>query len=409
MKQRAQFKLTGIAGIAGKRYEAEKNRRQLLRGMGVKLAVTPTPAQPSNKLENPYLLKDFKGLFLGRECRVQIRNWGVQAAAVDNLRMDLERPAKVDPAAQYDSFRGQWRVCNESGLALMVWDRYGHEMYPHAYHCWESTPWVSDWKPRCRAARDLHYNRLAGDARKARTAITKSRAVSVGEGFARVIQQFGYARAELYNTHEDYREIYGSSKLDDRQLETWTSTRATRGTDPMFLTAEDAYDRELKRHPYYLGHAFTEATGWYLLGSGAYSYAFANDAYPGIVVKLGKSRDDACFKYLAWSQRNQNLHGVPSVYFLRDYQMDYRGHGFYVAVMDFLESDTSKARDLGLPTSGDEREWENGINTKHSAERQAVHETLQLIWETIKGSPDLHAGNILFTKEGFPVITDPCC
>jgi hypothetical protein len=409
MKQRAQFKLTGIAGIAGKRYEAQKNRRQLLRGMGVNLAVTPTPEQQSNKPFAAYRFKDFAGLFLGKECRVQIGNWGEQAAHADNLRMDLERPAGVDPAAQYDSLRAQWRLYDVYGVRLMVWDRYGCEMYPQAYGDWGQDPWVSEWKPSCRPARNLHYNTLAGDARKYRTTIERSRAVRVGESFARVIQQFGYARAELYNTHMDYKELHGKSEWNTRMVEHWSSTDKTRGTDPMFVTAEDAYDRELKKHPYYLGHAFTEATGWYLLGSGAYSYAFANDNFPGIVVKLGKNRADACFKYLAWSQRNQHLHGVPSVYFLRDYQMDYMGGGFFVAVLDALTEDRSAARALDLPQCSEAREWEHRIEERWTPERKALYETVELVWQSTEGNPDLHAGNILFTKEGFPVITDPCC
>jgi hypothetical protein len=422
MKQRAQFKLTGIAGIAGKRYEAEKNRRQLLRGMGVKLAVTPTPEQRSNKLGGFDFAALEKRVFagfqnlpkleIGRSFKLfanELRIDGARVGRVDNLRMDLERPAKVDPAAEYDSYRAQWRLHNPSGVPLMVWDRYGCEMYPHACHIWESQPWVSEWKPSCRAARGLHYNRLAGDARVHRNAIARSRAVRVGEGFARVIQQFGYARAELYNAHQDHKEIFGKSDVDDRLFETWRCTTSSRGTDPMFLTAEDAYDKELAAHPYYLGHAFTEATGWYLLGAGAYSYAFANDNYPGIVVKLGKSRTDACFKYLAWSQRNQHLHGVPSVYFLSDYQMDYTGSGFYVAVLDALTENTGKARRLDLPQRSRPREWEQSIPDDATAEMKALYETLELVWQSTDGHPDLHAGNILFTKEGFPVIADPCC
>lgn len=422
MKQRAQFKLTGIAGIAGKRYEAEKNRRQLLRGMGVNLAVTPTPAQPSNKVLGRPIWDLEKNIFAGfqnlprldagRTLKLfanEFRIDGALVGRVDNLRMDFERPRNLPEDAQYDSFRGQWRVCDCYGRSVMAWDRYGRELYPQDFDGWGTDPWYSEWKPKCRDARELHYNRKAGDARRFRNAIERSRAAVIGDSFARVIQQFGYARAELYNTHRDCKEVYGKSDFDTRQIETWQSTSKTRGTDPMFLNAEDVYDRELKKHPYYLGHAFTEATGWYLLGSGAYSYAFANDNYPGIVVKLGKSRTDACYKYLGWAQRNQNLHGVPSVYYLRDYQMDYAGGGFYVAVLDMLTENTFTARGLDLAKTSDERGWEHSIDRTHSAERQAIHETLELIWQTVEGNPDLHAGNILFTKEGFPVITDPCC
>jgi hypothetical protein len=469
MKQQAQFKLTGIAGIAGKHLEVQKNRRRLLRGMGVNLAATPTPEQPSSspvphgvlyqdmgKLEKLFAygagipriaeggIKAGRRLFIGdralRFPTMHPEKKGPQEFRVDGrLYIDgvrwpkfpgddvpgrlvrgphageyRERPVGVPQEATFNAAHYRWELIEDVRIdrkkkIVGAWAANGDELYPHDDYSWKSVARFSEWVPPCRKARELHYNRMAGDARGARNAVDRTQATRIAENFARVISQFGYARAELYNSDKDFREHYGESAPHRRAYENWRSTTPSKGTDPMFLTAQDACDRELAQHPYYLGHAFTEATGWYLIGSGAYSYAFANDMYPDIVVKLGKNRDDACFSYLNWASRNQHLHGVPSVYFLRDYQMDYKGGGFYVAVMDKLVHDGYKASDLAMPTYSDPRKWEQKIPASASSSLKAVYETLQLIWETCEGSPDLHSGNILFTKDGHPVITDPYC
>lgn len=425
MKQRAQFKLTGIAGIAGKRYEAQKNRRQLLRGMGVNLAVTPTPDQQPTKKAAADLYDKFAREWGAaprirkdalKDLRFYAMYGGNAALRWDGARLRVvaethrERPNGVPEAAVWKDGRMRWVLYGGMSNTDVVdaWDAVGNALYPHRYYDWGTKPDYSEWKPDCRKASDMHYNALAGDARKNRNTIEPERVARMAENFARVIETFANARAELLHTHAETLPA-GVDTTRSRYYENWTGTDKRRGTDPMLINAEDADDQSLKAHPYYLGHVFTDATGWYLLGSGAYSYAFANDAYPGLVIKLGKKYDDACFNYLEWAQGNQNLHGVPSVYFLKRYAMDASNAGFYVAVMDYLEYNPNATYKLGLLSWSDKREWEYSIPKDASPIRAAVHETLQLIWETEQGSPDLHGGNILFDKNGDPVISDPFC
>lgn len=148
--------------------------------------------------------------------------------------------------------------------------------------------------------------------------------------------------------------------------------------------------------------------GFSLLGNGHFSAAFKHELLPGRVIKVGFKKEDSGAAYVAFCRMNQGRVGIPNVYHVA------RHAGCYTVVLDELEP--CKGRDnethehyadlanYFVENSGAE------LGDVDGAEKELPFvETCQMIHKFFYGiaSFDMHSGNIMFTKDGKPVITDP--
>ncbi len=148
--------------------------------------------------------------------------------------------------------------------------------------------------------------------------------------------------------------------------------------------------------------------GFNLLGNGHFSAAFKHELLPGRVIKVGFKKEDSGAAYVAFCRMHQGRVGIPNVYHVA------RHAGCYTVVLDELEpcqrfdNETHEHyADLAnyfVENSGAE------LGDVDGAEKE-LHfvETCQMINKFFHGiaSFDMHSGNIMFTKDGKPVITDP--
>lgn len=145
--------------------------------------------------------------------------------------------------------------------------------------------------------------------------------------------------------------------------------------------------------------------GFNLLGDGHFSAAFKHDLLPGRVIKVGFKKEDSGAAYVAFCRMHQGRVGIPNVYHVA------RHAGCYTVVLDELEPCQRRENDEhehyadlayyfveGEPDPADYSEGD-----------QPFIETCQMIRKFFYGiaSFDMHSGNIMFTKDGKPVITDP--
>lgn len=145
--------------------------------------------------------------------------------------------------------------------------------------------------------------------------------------------------------------------------------------------------------------------GFNLLGNGHFSAAFKHELLPGKVIKVGFKKEDSGAAYVAFCRMHQGRVGIPNVYHVA------RHAGCYTVVLDELEPCKRHANethehyaDLAnyFVETGEEPE-------EHHEKDLAFIETCQMIHKFFHGiaSFDMHSGNIMFTKDGKPVITDP--
>lgn len=145
--------------------------------------------------------------------------------------------------------------------------------------------------------------------------------------------------------------------------------------------------------------------GFNLLGNGHFSAAFKHELLPGKVIKVGFKKEDSGAAYVAFCRMHQGRVGIPNVYHVA------RHAGCYTVVLDELEPCNRRGNHLhdryadlayyfveGEPDPEDYAEGD-----------QPFIETCQMIRKFFYGiaSFDMHSGNIMFTKDGKPVITDP--
>lgn len=148
--------------------------------------------------------------------------------------------------------------------------------------------------------------------------------------------------------------------------------------------------------------------GFNLLGNGHFSAAFKHELLPGRVIKVGFKKEDSGAAYVAFCRMHQGRAGIPNVYHVA------RHAGCYTVVLDELvpcrgwENETHEHyADLAryfVENSGAE------LGDKGGAEKELPFvETCQMINKFFHGIAtfDMHSGNIMFTKDGKPVITDP--
>lgn len=144
--------------------------------------------------------------------------------------------------------------------------------------------------------------------------------------------------------------------------------------------------------------------GFNLLGNGHFSAAFKHEMLPGRVIKVGFKKEDSGAAYVAFCRMHQGRVGIPNVYHVA------RHAGCYTVVLDELEPCQRR--------ENDEHDYyadlayyvvEGDCDPEHHANDLAFIETCQMIRKFFYGiaSFDMHSGNIMFTKDGKPVITDP--
>lgn len=145
--------------------------------------------------------------------------------------------------------------------------------------------------------------------------------------------------------------------------------------------------------------------GFNLLGNGHFSAAFKHELLPGRVIKVGFKKEDSGAAYVAFCRMHQGRVGIPNVYHVE------RHAGCYTVVLDELEPCQRRGNDehdhyadLAFYFVEGEPEPE-----EHHEKDLAFIETCQMIRKFFYGiaSFDMHSGNIMFTKDGKPVITDP--
>ncbi len=145
--------------------------------------------------------------------------------------------------------------------------------------------------------------------------------------------------------------------------------------------------------------------GFNLLGNGHFSAAFKHELLPGRVIKVGFKKEDSGAAYVAFCRMHQGRVGIPNVYHVA------RHAGCYTVVLDELEPCNRSGNhlhdhyaDLAFYLVECDSEPEGDY------EKDLVFiETCKMIRKFFQGiaSFDMHSGNIMFTKDGKPVITDP--
>lgn len=145
--------------------------------------------------------------------------------------------------------------------------------------------------------------------------------------------------------------------------------------------------------------------GFNLLGNGHFSAAFKHELLPGRVIKVGFRKEDSGAAYVAFCRMHQGRVGIPNVYHVA------RHAGCYTVVLDELEpckrrenDEHDHYADLAYHFVEGECDPED-----YAKDYQPFIETCQMIRKFFYGIAyfDMHSGNIMFTKDGKPVITDP--
>lgn len=145
--------------------------------------------------------------------------------------------------------------------------------------------------------------------------------------------------------------------------------------------------------------------GFNLLGNGHFSAAFKHELLPGKVIKVGFRKEDSGAAYVAFCRMHQGRVGIPNVYHVS------RHAGCYTVVLDELipchrreNHEHDRYADLAYYFV----EVESDPADYAEADQHFI-ETCQMIRKFFYGiaSFDMHSGNIMFTKDGKPVITDP--
>lgn len=145
--------------------------------------------------------------------------------------------------------------------------------------------------------------------------------------------------------------------------------------------------------------------GFNLLGNGHFSAAFKHELLPGRVIKVGFKKEDSGAAYVAFCRMHQGRVGIPNVYHVA------RHAGCYTVVLDELEP--CQRRDIELHDHYADLAYYvvecDEVPDGHHEKDLTFIETCKMIHKFFHGiaSFDMHSGNIMFTKDGKPVITDP--
>lgn len=145
--------------------------------------------------------------------------------------------------------------------------------------------------------------------------------------------------------------------------------------------------------------------GFNLLGNGHFSAAFKHELLPGKVIKVGFKKEDSGAAYAAFCRMHQGRVGIPNVYHVA------RHAGCYTVVLDELEPCKRSSNHLHDRYADLAYYFVEGESdpADYAEADQPFIETCRMIRKFFYGiaSFDMHSGNIMFTKDGKPVITDP--
>ena len=150
----------------------------------------------------------------------------------------------------------------------------------------------------------------------------------------------------------------------------------------------------------------TADAGFKMLGNGHFSVAYSHPLLPNRVIKVGFKKEDSGAAYTAFCRMYQGRAGIPNVY---DVQ---RHAGCYTVVLDALND----CERYGNDTHYKYAEIASGIIDCKSDGHDALTgwdgefvETCKLIRKFFEGiaSFDMHSGNIMFSDDDTPFITDP--
>lgn len=151
--------------------------------------------------------------------------------------------------------------------------------------------------------------------------------------------------------------------------------------------------------------ALMRDAGFKMLGNGHFSAAYSHEMLPGRVIKVGFKKEDSGAAYTAFCRMHQGRAGIPNIYHVA------RHAGCYTVVLDRLHScDRDKYDHLvyaDIARFFVESDFHDA-NDFAPGDYEFI-ETCQLIRKFFKGiaSFDMHTGNIMFSEDGTPYITDP--
>ena len=150
----------------------------------------------------------------------------------------------------------------------------------------------------------------------------------------------------------------------------------------------------------------TADAGFEMLGNGHFSAAYSHPLLPNRVIKVGFKEEDSGAAYTAFCRMYQGRAGIPNVY---DVQ---RHAGCYTVVLDALNDCECYDNDEHYKyaeIASDIIDYKSDVHDGLTGWDGEFVETCKLIRKFFEGiaSFDMHSGNIMFSDDGTPFITDP--
>lgn len=150
----------------------------------------------------------------------------------------------------------------------------------------------------------------------------------------------------------------------------------------------------------------TADAGFTMLGNGHFSAAYSHPLLPNRVIKVGFKKEDSGAAYIAFCRMYQGRAGIPNVY---DVQ---RHAGCYTVVLDALndcDRYDNDEHDKYAEIASDIIDCDSDAHNELTGWDGEFVETCKLIRKFFDGiaSFDMHSGNIMFSDDDTPYITDP--
>lgn len=150
----------------------------------------------------------------------------------------------------------------------------------------------------------------------------------------------------------------------------------------------------------------TADAGFKMLGNGHFSAAYSHPLLPNRVIKVGFKKEDSGAAYTAFCRMYQGRAGIPNVY---DVQ---RHAGCYTVVLDALndcELSNNDEHYKYAEIASDIIDFKSDAHDGLTGWDGEFVETCKLIRKFFEGiaSFDMHSGNIMFSDDDTPFITDP--
>lgn len=150
----------------------------------------------------------------------------------------------------------------------------------------------------------------------------------------------------------------------------------------------------------------TADAGFKMLGNGHFSAAYSHPLLPNRVIKVGFKKEDSGAAYTAFCRMYQGRAGIPNVY---DVQ---RHAGCYTVVLDALNDCERYDNDEHYKyaeIASDIIDYKSDVHDGLTGWDGEFVETCKLIRKFFEGiaSFDMHSGNIMFSDDDTPYITDP--